>query len=214
MRNAGTRAGLALCAALSMIAAGCGSSSTSSSPTRPTQSSQTADQGQGQTQNPRPPTNAPAPSSQSEAEFTAQITAVAGACPALRLTIDGRTVVTNASTVFDKLACGQLHTGQTVEIHGLGQSDGSVLADRVHMEDVAIDEDARDDEVTGTLAQLGGRCPTIVFAIGSRRVATSMSTEFKDVSCASLANGDTVEAKGATQPDGSLLASRVERTHR
>jgi len=207
MRNAGIRTRLALCAALSMIAAACGSNSTGSSPTTPTQSSQTADQGQG-------PTTTPTASSQNEAEFTAQIAAIAGACPALRLTIGGRTVVTNASTVFDKLPCTQVRTGQTVEIHGARQSDGSVLADRVHTEDVAADEDARDDEVAGTLAQLGGRCPEIRFVIGSRRVATSATTEFKDGSCASLANGDTVEAKGDTQPDGSLLASRVERKQR
>jgi hypothetical protein len=43
-------------------------------------------------------------------------------------------------------------------------------------------------------------------------VATSNSTEFKDVSCAALKNGDRVEVKGSrTSPTAVVNATRVEK---
>jgi hypothetical protein len=226
MKNAGRYAGLTtLCAAVSLIAAGCGSGTPGGSPTNPTRSSQTAEQGQGhgqgqgdgqgqgegQGQSPTAPPGMPVQTQQNEVEFTGQVTALVGTCPTLRLTISGNAIVTSGSTAFDKLPCPQVRVGQTVEIKGTRQADGSVSASRVHTEDAPDNDPARDDEVSGTLSQLAGRCPSITFTAGGRRIATNGATEFKDGSCAALANGNPIEAKGTTQADGSLLASRVER---
>lgn len=60
------------------------------------------------------------------------------------------------------------------------------------------------------MAGLGGTCPTIQFTVNAKPVSTTASTEFKDVTCAKLANGNRVEVKGTLGP-GSLVAKRVEK---
>ncbi len=157
------------------------------------------------------PPSTPVQNQQNEVEFSGQLTALAGTCPTLRLTISGNAIVTSGSTAFDNLPCPQVRVGQTVEIKAARQADGSVSASRVHTENAPDNDPARDDEVSGTLSQLAGRCPSITFAAGGRRIATNGATEFKDGSCAALANGNSIEARGTTRADGSLLASRVER---
>jgi hypothetical protein len=42
-------------------------------------------------------------------------------------------------------------------------------------------------------------------------VKTTAATVFHDTTCGALSVGIVIEAKGATQTDRSLLASRVER---
>ena len=67
-------------------------------------------------------------------------------------------------------------------------------------------------EVTGTVAARAGTCPSLTFTVGSASVSTSSSTEFKDVSCAALKNGDRVEVKGSRQsPTAVVNATRVEK---
>jgi hypothetical protein len=66
-------------------------------------------------------------------------------------------------------------------------------------------------ELSGTVAGKGGSCPSITFTVNSTTVSTNGSTEFKDVSCTALANGNRVEVKGTKQSNGSVMASRVEK---
>ena len=53
-------------------------------------------------------------------------------------------------------------------------------------------------------------CPVVTFMIGTTKVTTSVATTFEDVTCATLANGALVEVEGSKQPDGSILATKVE----
>jgi len=154
------------------------------------------------------PNNAPP---QNEAEFTGQVTSKTGSCPSVQLMVGATRVVTSAATLFDRATCAQIGVGQTVEVTGTGQSDGSVLATRVHSEDAADDEQEHEAEITGTLSQLAGTCPALSFSAAGRRITTGASTEFKDTTCSALSNGDTVEVKGTGAADGSIVASRVER---
>jgi len=74
-------------------------------------------------------------------------------------------------------------------------------------------DDHGEAEASGTVAGKGGTCPSIHFSVGSTTVQTGGSTEFKDVTCSALANGDRVEVKG-TRPSTTsttINASRVER---
>jgi hypothetical protein len=73
-------------------------------------------------------------------------------------------------------------------------------------------DDDEDTELSGAIVgTISGSCPAITFTIGTTVVKTNASTKFDDVRCASLATGDIVEVEGTKQPDGSLLASELEK---
>jgi Domain of unknown function (DUF5666) len=62
---------------------------------------------------------------------------IAGACAANNLSfrIGSTTVRTSAQTRFDDTSCTTLTVGDSVEVKGARQADGSVLASRVQLED-------------------------------------------------------------------------------
>jgi Domain of unknown function (DUF5666) len=67
-------------------------------------------------------------------------------------------------------------------------------------------------ELSGSVAGRAGACPSLTFTVGATSVSTSTSTEFKDVSCSALQNGDRVEVKGSRQsPTAVVNATRVEK---
>jgi Domain of unknown function (DUF5666) len=67
-------------------------------------------------------------------------------------------------------------------------------------------------EVTGSIGGRAGTCPSLTFTVGTTPVSTSTSTEFKDVSCSALKNGDRVEVKGSRpSPTAAVSATRVEK---
>jgi len=69
-------------------------------------------------------------------------------------------------------------------------------------------------EVEGTIVagSITGSCTAnnLSFMVGTTRVVTNASTQFRDGTCTSLAAGSRVEAKGTRQADGSILATEVE----
>lgn len=56
-----------------------------------------------------------------------------GDCPAFTFRVDGRLVRTTLLTQFNGTRCGRLAEGRMVEVRGLTQLDGSVLAARVRV---------------------------------------------------------------------------------
>jgi hypothetical protein len=66
-------------------------------------------------------------------------------------------------------------------------------------------------ELKGVMSGKTGACPALTFTVSSTSVVTNASTQFRDVSCTSLANGNSVEVKGTRQSNGSVLATRVEK---
>jgi len=137
------------------------------------------------------------------------LTATTG-CPVLTFTVGTTTVTTSAATDFDDVLCSQLANGAIVEIKGTRQADGSIVATKVELEGEG-DDDEEDAKVEGLVSGLpSGTCPALTFTVGTRQVTTSASTTFKDVTCATLVNGMTVEVKGALQINGSIAAAKVE----
>jgi hypothetical protein len=65
-------------------------------------------------------------------------------------------------------------------------------------------------EVNGAIQAVGGQCPALQLTIAGRKVSTSLSTEFRDTTCAKLAVGQMAEVKGTLQADGSIAATRLE----
>ena len=134
-----------------------------------------------------------------------------GNCPVVTFTIGGETVKTSAATVFDDVTCANLANNARVEVEGIEQADGSILATRVEAE-------AGPDEVVGIVFEFSGSgsCPTATFKVGptlnsATTITTTASTTFSGVTCATLSNGATVEVEGTKQANGSITAASVER---
>lgn len=66
-----------------------------------------------------------------EFEIEGSLGGLKGTCPAVTFGVNGFTVVTNTSTVFDGIACSALKSGDKINVKGVRQADGSVVATRV-----------------------------------------------------------------------------------
>ncbi|MDI3288694.1 DUF5666 domain-containing protein [Polyangium sp. 15x6] len=65
-------------------------------------------------------------------------------------------------------------------------------------------------EITGSVANVSGTCPNLVFTVANLRVATHAGTRFDDGTCADVKAGRRVEVEGTVQPDGALRAREVD----
>src|SRR5262245_45360666 len=63
-----------------------------------------------------------------EVELKGTVAGRTGACPSLTFAVSGSTVLTNASTKFEDAPCSSLVNGDRVEVKGVRQANGSVLA--------------------------------------------------------------------------------------
>jgi hypothetical protein len=151
-------------------------------------------------------------------EVNGVVAALSGACPTLTFMVQATRVTTNSATVFDDTACARVVNGMDVEVHGVRQADGSLLASRIEAEDDDDETNNRgpnpgnsEQRFTGSVSGVGGACPAITFMVRGNKVATNGSTRFDDTSCGRVANSMTVEVRGLRQTDGSVLASRVKR---
>ena len=71
-----------------------------------------------------------------EVELTGEVSALGtGACPAITFTVRSTKVTTTSATRFKDIACAAVQNGVEVEVRGIRQSDGSVVATRVEPED-------------------------------------------------------------------------------
>ena len=143
----------------------------------------------------------------------------AATCPAATFTIGTTTIKTAAATVFDDVTCATLANGAIVEVHGTRQADNSILATKVELQSGPDEVRGTVFELTGT-ASCGTATPALTFKVGAtlataKTVKTNASTAFSGgtpvLTCATLANGATVEVEGTTQTDGSITAASVER---
>ncbi len=163
----------------------------------------------------------PSASQQKETEVTGSVGALAGSCPALQLTVAGVRFSTNTSTVFDQGGCASVSAGSNVEVNGVLQTDGSVVATRVHFEDevqppvvaapvpAPMPQPGAEVEFTGQVTALSGVCPLIQLTVSGTRVIASASTDFERDPCSQIVVGSTVEVRGLRQTDGSVLATHV-----
>jgi hypothetical protein len=151
-----------------------------------------------------------------EIDFNGRIEAIAGSGSDLTLTLVNvsaggyPTVKTTALTVVrrrgDVQSLGALQIGQTIEVEGTLNPDGSVAAKKISIQD---DEPEGLFEIEGTLGGLKGTCPTIEFGVNGYTVFTNAATTFQSP-CGDLRNGDKVQVKGTKQADGRVLASEVK----
>ena len=69
------------------------------------------------------------------AEIEGLVSALTGSCPTLAFSVRTVTVRTHSATRFEDAACAHLQNGMEVHVKGQRQSDGSLLAVRLEIED-------------------------------------------------------------------------------
>ena len=83
-----------------------------------------------------------------EIEFVGVVAEIRGACPSLMFSVNDTMVSTDGETDFDGVSCSDIQNGIQVEVEGIRQASGQVLAIEVEpaSEDDADDDDDDDDE--------------------------------------------------------------------
>ncbi|HXH07276.1 MAG TPA: DUF5666 domain-containing protein [Vicinamibacterales bacterium] len=185
---------------LTLLASGCSgpTDDSTASPTMPSSGSATSGPGAG-------------PSSRIEVEGI--VSQLSGRCPRLSFTLGGERIVTDASTRFERVTCATLRDGARVEVDGLRQADGTILAREVELQAPAppappAPAGAR-VELEGRIAGLSGACPNLSFTVRGTPVATNAATDFERITCQALANDMEVDIEGVVQ-NGVVLAVEVE----
>jgi uncharacterized protein DUF5666 len=156
---------------------------------------------------PRP---SPTPSPEDETEFRGRIEKISGS----DLSVSGRLVHTNSSTRIrrkgDPIPFGALAVGQTVEVEGAGQADGSLLASKITLED---DDDnpgvGAEVEFQGTIQAINNTTLTVAGRLVRTDASTRIRRKGDDLPFSALAVGQRVEVEGNQQSDGSVLAKKI-----
>ena len=138
------------------------------------------------------------------------------------LTVNGITVTAAAGAVIRHgnriLLMADIAVGDHVQARG-AMTAAALVATEIKVQDTGNDNDEGEDGGTptaplkGTISELSATtgCPVVTFMIGTTKLTTALATVFDDVACSALANGALVEVTtGATQADGSILATKVE----
>jgi hypothetical protein len=137
----------------------------------------------------------------SRVEIEGRIAGLSGACPNLSFSVRGSSIVTNGATEFKRITCQILADDVEVDIDGVVQASGSVLALEVEPEE--------DFRVLSVINGLAGSCPNISFSIGTERILATLATRFDEVTCGMLRNGLQLEVRGVRRGDGSVVATRI-----
>lgn len=147
----------------------------------------------------------------SSASIQGTLVSMTGAKPNLVLTVGSTTVRTSSATEVkrrgDVQTLDTLRVGQTVHVEGARQSDGSLNARKIEIDDDAA---GGEFESEGALGGLGGTCPSVHFGVNGFAITTNASTTFESA-CSGLKSGDKVNVKGTRQADGSVVATRVKK---
>ena len=127
--------------------------------------------------------------------------------------VKGITIKVDSKTVFksdDKtITLKDLKVGDRVEVKGTKQSDGSILASKVEVENENDHEKSKDTEIEGIIEQLG----TSSMTVRGVKVTVDAKTEIRrgnqTVKFADLKLGNRVHVKGLKQADNSVLATEI-----
>ncbi len=120
---------------------------------------------------------------------------------------DSHTIVRRGGT---PVHLADIAMGTRVHVKAVKQSDGSLLATEIAVQDVGD----RGREAHGTIASIDPASLSFMLQPGNVKVTTDASTVFHDerrmITFADLTVGERVEVQGAAQTDGSILARRVD----
>lgn len=124
-----------------------------------------------------------------------------GSCPGVTFSVGGRAVSASSATSFRRGPCEHLENGTWVEVNGLRQGDGTILADKIEM---------KEREFTGTITSASSSCPTLTLKINGSTVNTYGWTRFDKLACSGFVAGLRAEVKGTEHPNGVVKAIRLK----
>ncbi len=107
----------------------------------------------------------------------------------------------------------EIQVGDSVEVRGNRQSDNSVLADRIRVK--IEDSNSAEVEFGGRVATIDPQTRTITFVNNPTLINVMAGAEIVNhdfqvsITLNDIVPGDSVDIRGANQPDGSVLADRV-----
>jgi hypothetical protein len=147
----------------------------------------------------------------SSASIHGTLNSIGGVSPALTLNVGGTTVRTSADTVVkrrgDVQTLAELKTGQDLHVIGTRQSDGSIDARHIEINDDATGGQV---EIQGSAGGVSGACPILGFSVNGYRITTTATTVFEGITCAAMKSGTKVTVKGMSQADNSIAATNVK----
>ena len=116
----------------------------------------------------------------------------------------GQTVKTSASTIFDDFAGAAIANGNIVEVSGLPDGSGAIMATRIELKTGA--GAAEDFEVKGTVSGYSGGATFILTPPNGSDIAVTIGTATLP---AGFKNGDFVEVKMATTAVGATVTAKT-----
>lgn len=149
---------------------------------------------------------------EAENEVRGAITTVSAATAPQFFNIGAVKVIVDGSTIYDNLSpagFAALQAGVFVEVNGMRDATGAVLATRVEGKGARNGGAAEVDELHGVIGTLGAG----QFTLGSVTVTYTAGTTFTPAascSASSLAQGQRVEAHGAFTSPGTFAATRID----
>lgn len=160
-----------------------------------------------------------------EAELTGVIESLPASGLAGDWTVNGTVVhVTDATEVDQEHGAAQV--GATVDVQGTEESDGSITADGVEVQQAADDDSFGKVEFHGAIESLPDPYPVGDWVVSGRTVHVTARTVLEngegdegdqakagdegDGSSTPFAVGDDVEVKGLAESDGSITATKIE----
>lgn len=142
------------------------------------------------------------------------LSAITGDLPSLTLTVGTSTVLTTETTIVRSksatVALSALVAGQKVEVTGVADADGIITATRVQITAAAVSVVKFNGK--GVVSNVAGSCPAATFTLHGKTIATRAATKYTKVTCATLANGSTLQVTGTVSGDGSVAADSVKKT--
>lgn len=154
---------------------------------------------------------------QLQVEGKGMVTAVAGTCPAVTLTIAGIPVTVNASTTFPfGQTCAMLAADTMVEVRGMLTITGTTL--EVVATTIEI-EDGSEGEGEGRVTDVQGTCPNITITVDGLTVRADALTRYvpsgQGAGCDQIRIGTKIRVKAVPAEGGGFRARLIEiRGHR
>ncbi len=145
------------------------------------------------------------------------VASLSGACPSLTFVLDGVTVQTSSSTVFDGGNCKDLREGMRAA--AIGRRTGDKTLDAEHVKFGQRPQEPQPPRtpqppadrplVGGVVRSVSGSCPNLTFQIDRTTVHASARTVYEGGTCANVKVDVRAGAMGTMRTDGSLDAEKV-----
>jgi hypothetical protein len=163
------------------------------------------------TPTPTPPTPTPTPTAPTPITFSGTLGTFNGTCPALSMLVSSKYVRTDAATTFSGKACGDLKSGDTLNVVATNPSDNlGLLAIQITVTGSGPVPAPVPVTLSGTVTAFGGTCPMLSLKVGTTYVIANTATTFSGKSCSDLKAGDVVVVVGTKPADsGTVTATTI-----